>query len=69
MRVAVACDHAGFPLKAEIMQTVVQAGHEVVDLGAFQVEPLDDYPDYAVKVGQAILAVKLNGVYCCAVPG
>ena len=30
------------------------AGHEVIDLGALQCEPLDDYPDFAEKVGEAI---------------
>lgn len=54
MRIAVACDHAGFPLKAEIIQVITEAGHQVLDLGTDSTAPVD-YPDYAAKLGQAIL--------------
>jgi ribose 5-phosphate isomerase B len=53
MKVAVACDHGGFPLKETVLKVVRQAGHEVLDLGTFSLDPVD-YPDYAQKVGQAI---------------
>ena len=53
MRVAVACDHAGFPLKAMVIDTVREAGHEVIDLGTNNTDSVD-YPDYAEKVGRAI---------------
>ncbi len=54
MRVAVAVDHAGFALKDEVVCAVQDAGHEVVDLGAYTTEPVD-YPDFALKLGRAIL--------------
>ncbi len=54
MRIAVACDHAGFSLKDEIIAVVQNAGHEVLDLGTYNQEPVD-YPDYAEKAGRAIL--------------
>ncbi len=54
MRVAVACDHGGFPLKGTILEEIVKAGHEAIDLGAYSLEQDDDYPDYALKLGQAI---------------
>jgi RpiB/LacA/LacB family sugar-phosphate isomerase len=54
MRVAVACDHAGYLLKDEIIQTILQTGNEVLDLGTYDQEPVD-YPDYAEKAGRAIL--------------
>jgi ribose 5-phosphate isomerase B len=54
MKVAVACDHAGFPFKELVLETVRKAGHEPLDLGADSLDPQDDYPDYAVKVGIAI---------------
>jgi len=42
------------------------AGHEVADLGAFRVEPEDDYPDYAVRVGEAIKSgVAPRGILIC----
>jgi ribose 5-phosphate isomerase B len=53
MKVAVAADHGGFPLKETILETVRAAGHEPLDLGAFSTEP-SDYPDFAEKVGRAI---------------
>jgi ribose 5-phosphate isomerase B len=54
MRVAVASDHAGFPLRSAVIEVVRAAGHEPVDLGVFSAEPVD-YPDIAEKVAQAIL--------------
>ncbi|MFA5874418.1 MAG: ribose 5-phosphate isomerase B [Anaerolineales bacterium] len=53
MKIAVACDHAGFPLKQSILETVRVAGHEVLDLGTDSAEPVD-YPDYAEKLGRLI---------------
>lgn len=65
MRVAVACDHAGFPLKDVAVEAVLAAGHEVVDLGTFSTEPVD-YPDYAEKVGRAILSGEAwRGILLC----
>jgi ribose 5-phosphate isomerase B len=54
MKVAIGTDHAGFPLKQTVIEAVRAAGHEPVDLGTHSTEAVD-YPDYAVKVGQAIL--------------
>jgi ribose 5-phosphate isomerase B len=53
MRVAVACDHAGFPLKEMLLETVKQAGHSSLDLGTFNTEAVD-YPDFAEKIGHAL---------------
>jgi ribose 5-phosphate isomerase B len=65
MRIAVACDHAGFPLKDIVLETVLAAGHEVIDLGAFSTEPVD-YPDYALKVGAAIQSGEAwRGILLC----
>ncbi len=55
MRIAVAADHAGFPLKSAIIALVRSEGHEVLDLGTDSTEPVD-YPDYAEKVGRALQA-------------
>ena len=54
MRVAVGADHAGFPLKERMMDTVRAAGHQVIDCGAETLVPGDDYPDYAERVAMAI---------------
>lgn len=53
MRIAVAADHAGFPLKDLVIEVVRQAGHEAVDLGTDSTDPVD-YPDYAEKIGRAL---------------
>lgn len=53
MRIAVACDHAGFPLKQEIMDVVQSQQHEVIDLGTMDTTPVD-YPDYAEKAALAV---------------
>ena len=53
MKLVIASDHAGFPLKEEVRAYLAQAGHEVIDLGAYNTEP-SDYPDFAEKVGQAL---------------
>jgi len=54
MRIAVASDHAGFPIKDEIINLLQDLGEEVEDLGTFDQEPVD-YPDFAEKAARAIL--------------
>ncbi len=56
MKLVIASDHAGFPLKEEVRAYLAKAGHDVLDLGAFKIEPQDDYPDFAERVGLAIKA-------------
>jgi ribose 5-phosphate isomerase B len=54
VRIAVAADHAGFPLKERMMDVIREAGHDVVDCGPKELVPGDDYPDYAERVARAI---------------
>jgi ribose 5-phosphate isomerase B len=66
MRVALATDHAGLPLKAPIAEFLRSAGHEVVDFGVDNPEPVD-YPDViapaarAVASGDCRLGIVLGG--------
>jgi RpiB/LacA/LacB family sugar-phosphate isomerase len=53
MNVVIACDHAGFPLKAVVREEVLAAGHKVTDVGTNNPEPVD-YPDYALTAGKAV---------------
>jgi ribose 5-phosphate isomerase B len=53
VKVAVACDHAGFPLKDTILETIRKAGHEAIDLGTDSTASVD-YPDFAEKAGRAV---------------
>ena len=55
MRIACAFDHAGFPLKPVVLDTLAAAGHEPLDLGTDSTEPVD-YPDVARKAADAVLA-------------
>ena len=66
MKVAIAADHAGLPLKQEIVEYVRKLGHEPVDLGAHEFDPDDDYPDFAALVAEAVRDGKAErGVLAC----
>jgi len=54
MKVAVASDHGGFPLKQTVIDTLTSLGHEPIDLGTHSTESVD-YPDYAEKAGLALI--------------
>src|SRR5713101_4056357 len=53
MKIAVAADHAGFPIKERVIDEVRKLGHEVLDLGTHSTDPVD-YPDYARAVAEAV---------------
>jgi len=66
MRVGIATDHGGFGLKEELVARIRAAGHEIVDFGAHSLNPDDDYPDFVVPLGQAVVAGKVDrGVAIC----
>jgi len=66
MKIAIAADHGGFPLKAELVELLKQAGHEPIDLGAFECIAGDDYPDYALLVGKAVQSKQVErGIVLC----
>lgn len=44
MRVHLGSDHAGFELKATLLAHLRDAGHDPIDCGAMEYDPLDDYP-------------------------
>lgn len=65
MKIAVACDHAGFPLKQTVLDAVRAVGHEPIDLGTNSVEPVD-FPDFTEKVGRAIQSGQAErGILVC----
>ncbi|HWQ05236.1 MAG TPA: ribose 5-phosphate isomerase B [Longilinea sp.] len=53
MRVAVSCDHAGFPIKASVIDAIQKSGHEVLDFGTNSTASVD-FPDFAEKACRAI---------------
>ena len=66
MRIALAADHAGAALKAELMARLVPLGHELIDLGGDGSNLEDDYPDYSRALGLAILEGRADrGILVC----
>jgi len=65
VRIAIAADHAGFPLKQEMASWLRSVGHDVADLGTDSTEPVD-YPDYAEALAQRVLEGQAErGVLIC----
>jgi ribose 5-phosphate isomerase B len=66
MRVGLATDHGGFSLKAELAKRLRDAGHEVIDFCALQLNAGDGYPDCVVPLAQALVSRKVErGVAVC----
>src|SRR5438445_3306339 len=66
MRVGIATDHGGFGLKEEMVTQLRAAGHDVVDLGAYSLDPNDDDPDVVIPLAQAVVTGKVDrGVAIC----
>lgn len=55
MRIALASDHAGYPLKQHLLEYLRKEGHEVVDLGVDTADVPSDYPDVAETISLAVL--------------
>ena len=54
MKVYIGTDHAGFELKEKLKVYLCELGHEVEDMGAFELEKDDDYPDFIRPVADAV---------------
>ena len=66
LRVAVGADHAGFEFKAPLVELLTGLGHEVTDVGAHQLDPLDDYPDFSRAVAERVAGGEVDrGVLVC----
>jgi RpiB/LacA/LacB family sugar-phosphate isomerase len=65
MRIAVASDHAGVDRKQEVAEALRADGHQVDDLGTHGTAPVD-YPDYAERLGLAVIEDRAErGVLVC----
>jgi ribose 5-phosphate isomerase B len=56
MKIAIASDHAGYPLKAALIPCLKKLGHEVLDLGTDSPDKAVDYPDFAAAAGRAVVS-------------
>ena len=66
MRVGIATDHGGFDLKEELVAHLRKAGHEIFDVGAHNLNPGDDYPDFVIPLAHAVVAGEVErGIAVC----
>ena len=66
MRISIGADHAGFDMKRELVEFVQKLGHTVHDVGTFEPDKPDDYPDYAILVAKDLRAGNADrGILVC----
>jgi ribose 5-phosphate isomerase B len=66
MRVGIASDHGGFTLKEQVAELLRGSSYEVVDFGAHELSPGDDYPDFVIPLARAVAAGQVErGVALC----
>lgn len=60
MKVYIGADHTGYELKEKLKTYLseLEEGYEVVDMGAFEYDASDDYPDFVVPVAEAVSSEK-----------
>jgi ribose 5-phosphate isomerase B len=56
MKIYLAADHAGLNLKDTLLDALAAFGHEAVDLGAYTLDPNDDYPDLITPCAARVAA-------------
>jgi ribose 5-phosphate isomerase B len=81
LSVGITADHGGYDLKEQLADDLRRGKYEVLDFGAYELLPSDDYPDYAIPLAQAVakgevargIAICGSGVGACVaankVPG
>ena len=66
MRVVIGADHGGYALKDELKPFIEALGHEVADVGALELDPADDFPDFTAAVAAAVASGEAaRGVMIC----
>jgi ribose 5-phosphate isomerase B len=64
-KIYIGSDHAGFELKNIIKKFLGKENYKVEDLGPYEYDYNDDYPDYAVKVCEKVLETNGKGILIC----
>lgn len=65
-RIAIAADHGGFTLRQGIIRRLESQGIQVVDFGAKELHPEDDYPDFVIPMAEAVAAGEAErGIAVC----
>jgi ribose 5-phosphate isomerase B len=66
LRIALAADHGGFPLKADLSPWLHDQGYDLLDMGASTFDPSDDYPDFTEAVARAVASGQAQrGILIC----
>ncbi len=66
VKLGIATDHGGYELKEEILQRLRNDGHEVLDFGAHELNPADDFPDFVFPMARAVAGgVVERGIAIC----
>ncbi len=67
MRIHIATDHAGLDFSTHLKQHLSEAGHEVVEHGPTEYDPIDDYPAFCINAAKAVVADQQAGVQALGV--
>lgn len=62
MKIYIGTDHAGFLLKEELKKYLEDSGCTVKDMGAYEFNEADDYPDFIFPVVKSVAEEILNGL-------
>ena len=66
MKVAIGADHAGFELKQVVAAWLAERPFEVIDCGASEYDPVDDFPDFCIAVSELIQSGAVDrGIVVC----
>ena len=66
MKIAIGADHGGFELKQALVEILKKSNYEVIDVGNLTYDPVDDYPDFAIKVVESVASGKAErGIIIC----
>lgn len=66
MKIGIAADHAGFEQKALLKKYIEEKGYTLIDYGALEYDPLDDYPDIIVPLAMSISRAEVDkGIAVC----
>ncbi len=65
MKLIIGADHAGFRLKEYLKRYLDRKKIRYEDIGAFSLQPSDDFPDYAIRVARKVARGKGLGVLSC----
>lgn len=59
MQIAIASDHAGFPVKEHVKARLSELGYQVIDMGTYSEDSVD-YPDMVHPLASEVSAGRIN---------